>query len=155
MIGAPLSIACEAWAWRSQCGEVSGLPPARLTLALTTSLMRRAVIGNTRSDAEASPRMAWTLCCLGRQQHVARLVALADERQLDLARVTRDDLGPGQRGDLRDPQGAVVADLEKDPLAPRFPALRMLKLSSSVRIRCASWRGAFLILIIGDALKRV
>ena len=33
VIGAPLSIACEAWAWRTQCGDVSGLPPARFTIA--------------------------------------------------------------------------------------------------------------------------
>ena len=56
----------------------------------------------------------------GRQQHVARLVALADERQLDLASLTRQDLRPGQRGDLGDAQGAVVADLAEDPLAARL-----------------------------------
>ena len=43
MIGAPLSIAWLAWAWRSQCTETAGLTPARSAAALTVNTYVAAV----------------------------------------------------------------------------------------------------------------
>src|SRR6478752_5553628 len=65
-MGAPLSMAWEAWACRSQCTEAAGLTPARLAAALTMKLTARSVRAwpglrtdsNTGAEAGASPRLA-------------------------------------------------------------------------------------------------
>jgi hypothetical protein len=44
-MGAPLSIACDAWAWRSQWIDAAGLTPARLAASLTMKLTARSVSG--------------------------------------------------------------------------------------------------------------
>ncbi len=77
-----------------------------------------------RAGGLASLRFATHLsqgrCELGRQQHVTRLVALADDRELDLARLARQHLAPGEARELRDAQRASIGDLEREPVAARL-----------------------------------
>ena len=104
----------------------------------------------------ASPRVASSLARQGdRQQHLARFLPLADQLELNLAAVARDQLPPAQRHKLGDAQRAIVGDLEHQPSRPgrrhgSGDAYRRSDISF-----CASWRGAFLSLMRGAALKRV
>ena len=60
---APPSIACEPWAWRSQCGETSGLMPALMAARLIMPVHRCSMslppplrLAKTGSLAPASPQ---------------------------------------------------------------------------------------------------
>jgi hypothetical protein len=72
-MGAPLSIACDACAWRSQWIDAAGLTPARSAASLTMKLTARSVSGlpgrrtdwNTGADAGASPRLANRRAAIG------------------------------------------------------------------------------------------
>jgi hypothetical protein len=92
---------------------------------------------------------------LRRQQDVAGLIALADNRELRLAPLGGDDLPPGEVGQLGDAQRAVIGDLQLQALWPGLAARISRVTSTSDSSRCASVRGAFLSLISGAALKRV
>src|SRR6185436_8786380 len=105
-MGAPLSMAWEACACRSQCTEAAGLTLARLAAALTMKLTARSVRAwpGLRTDSNTGAD-AGRVSAAGQQaggddggdQHLPDLVALADDFKLRLAAVTADDLGPGQR----------------------------------------------------------
>ena len=86
---------------------------------------------------------------------MARFVSLADERKLHLARLAREHLPPGQRRKLRDPQAAEVGSFEKQPIAFRSSGTEEELHVDIAEERCANWRGAFLILMSGEALNRV
>ena len=100
--------------------------------------MRRSVIGNTRaSGRRLAAHLSQGRRELGRQQHVARLVALADDGELRLARLARQHLAPGQAGELRD---AVGARAKRSASAPAITGLAGGMISRSVPIvmaRCS------------------
>src|SRR5215475_12286789 len=117
-------MACEPCACRSQCGQIAALTPALAAVRFTIPCTARAVsrpplrLANTGSFAPASPRSVRQRSADDlRQEHLARLLTLAQDGELHQVVLSEQHIRPGQIDDLADTQPAGMGNLDQDAIA--------------------------------------